>query len=166
VSFSFGWWTTPERRCAVEARLNDSCHDLDEIALREARRLRSRTSHHVDTRGVSGAQLVGSADDLARAVRNLLDNADRHARSAVTVALSETDNAITLTVTDDGPGIPDDRKEWIFERFTRLDNARARDTGGTGLGLAITHEVVTAHGGSITVDNTPGARFTIALPRA
>jgi signal transduction histidine kinase len=138
--------------------------DLDEIVLREARRLRSRTSHDVDTRGVSGAQLVGNADDLGRAVRNLLDNADRHARSTVTVGLGEGEDAITLTVADDGPGIPDDRKEWIFERFTRLDDARTRDTGGTGLGLAITHEVVTAHGGTITVDNTPGARFTIALP--
>ena len=137
--------------------------DLDEIVLREARRLRSRTAHRVDTSGVSGAQLVGSADDLARAVRNLLDNADRHARSTVRVALRETD-AITLTITDDGPGIPDERMDWIFERFTRLDNARARDTGGTGLGLAITHEVVTAHGGSIAVENTPGAQFTVSLP--
>jgi signal transduction histidine kinase len=138
--------------------------DFDEIVLREARRLRSRTSHRVDTSGVSGAQLVGNPADLTRAVRNLLDNADRHARSAVTVALAETSTELTLTISDDGPGIPEDRKQWIFERFTRLDDARARDTGGTGLGLAITHDVVTAHGGTIVVDNTPGAQFTIELP--
>jgi HAMP domain-containing protein len=97
--------------------------DLDEIVPREARRMRSRSAHRVDSSSVSGAQLVGNANDLARAVRNLLDNADRHARSAVTVALAETDDEVALMVSDDGPGIPDDRKEWIFERFTRLDDA-------------------------------------------
>jgi signal transduction histidine kinase len=138
--------------------------DLDEIVLTEARRLRSRTSHRIDTSGVSGAQLPGHPDALARAVRNLLDNADRHARSTVTITLSESDTTATLTIADDGLGIPVDQQGRIFERFTRLDNARARDTGGTGLGLAITHDVVVSHGGTIGVDNAPGARFTISFP--
>jgi signal transduction histidine kinase len=140
--------------------------DLDEIVLREARRLRSRAEGRVqvDTSHVSGAQVVGSADQLTRAVRNLLDNAARHARSAVTLMLSETSREVTLVVADDGAGIPPDQRERIFERFTRLDEARARDTGGTGLGLAITQEVVRAHSGTISVENTPGARFTITLP--
>jgi signal transduction histidine kinase len=138
--------------------------DLDEIVLREARRLRSRTAHRVETTGVSGAQLSGNADALARAVRNLLDNAARHARSTVTVTLVESDAAVTLTVADDGPGVPLDKHALIFERFTRLDDSRDRDAGGTGLGLAITHDVVLAHGGTVAVDNTPGARFTITLP--
>jgi signal transduction histidine kinase len=138
--------------------------DLDEIVLSEARRLRSRTAHHVDTARVSGAQLSGNADALGRAIRNLLDNAARHARSTVTVTLSESDTAATLTIADDGPGIPSDQQEHIFERFTRLDDARARDSGGSGLGLAITHDVVLAHGATIVVDNAPGARFTITFP--
>jgi signal transduction histidine kinase len=138
--------------------------DLDEIVLTEARRLRSRTLHRVDTTRVSGAQLTGNRDQLARAVRNLLDNAARHANSTVTATLAESESAITLIVVDDGPGIPVDQEQWIFERFTRLDDARTRDNGGTGLGLAITQEVVIGHGGTITVDSAPGARFTVSFP--
>ncbi|HXY93471.1 MAG TPA: ATP-binding protein [Acidimicrobiia bacterium] len=140
--------------------------DLDEIVLSEARRIRARSELHVDTSGVSGAQLDGNPDELGRAVRNLLDNAARHARSTISVSLGETANAVRLAVTDDGPGIPADQRERIFERFTRLDNARARDTGGAGLGLAITHDIVAAHGGSISLDNVPGARFTVEFPVA
>ena len=71
-----------------------------------------------------------------------------------------------LAVADDGPGIPTPSSERIFERFARLDDARTRDTGGTGLGLAITHDVVTAHGGTITLENAPGASFTLTFPLA
>jgi signal transduction histidine kinase len=138
--------------------------DLDEIVLSEARRLRSRTSHAVDTSGVSGAQLPGDARALARAVRNLVDNAARHARSTVTITLTESDATVTLTVADDGRGIPVDEQARVFERFTRLDDGRARDVGGTGLGLAITHDIVVSHGGTIEVDNAPGARFTVSFP--
>jgi signal transduction histidine kinase len=140
--------------------------DLDEIVLAETRRLRSRTPHLVDTSGVSGAQLVGNRDQLTRAIRNLLDNAARHATSRVIATLSESPSAITLSVVDDGPGIPLEQRERIFERFTRLDDARARDNGGTGLGLAITREVVAAHGGTITVNGEPGATFTVSFPLA
>jgi signal transduction histidine kinase len=138
--------------------------DLDELVLQEARRLRSRTEHRIDTTGVSGAQLDANPDQLVRAVRNLLDNATRHARTLVTVTLQESDTAVVLTVADDGPGIPPEARDRVFERFTRLDGARDRDEGGTGLGLAITQEVVTAHGGTIAVDDVPGARFTISFP--
>jgi len=84
----------------------------------------------------------------------------------VTVTLNETDSAAVLTVADDGPGIPPDQRDRIFERFARIDGARSSDNGGTGLGLAITHDVVIGHGGSILVDNAPGARFTVSLPVA
>ncbi len=138
--------------------------DLDEIVLMEARRLRSRSSHHVDTTGVSGAQINGNHDQLTRAVRNLLDNAARHTTSVVTVTLQETNVATTLVVSDDGPGIPAHLHADIFERFSRLDDARDRDAGGTGLGLAITRDVVTSHGGTITLENDHGARFTVTFP--
>lgn len=152
----------------VDASAHDASHrepvDLDEIVLQEARRLRSRTPHRIDTTAVSGAQLDANPDQLVRAVRNLLDNAARHARSTVTVTLRESDAAVVLTVADDGSGIPSDQREQIFDRFTRLDDSRTSDRGGTGLGLAITREVVHAHGGTIAVDATPGARFTITFP--
>jgi signal transduction histidine kinase len=138
--------------------------DVDEIVLTEARRLRSRTACRIDTTAVSGAQVDANADQLARAVRNLLDNAARHARTRVTVSLRETEHEVILIVADDGTGIPPDQRERVFERFARLDGARARDEGGTGLGLAITRQVVHQHGGTITVDDASGARFTIALP--
>jgi signal transduction histidine kinase len=152
----------------TDSRPTDVTHretvDLDEIVLTESRRLAGHTTHTVDTSAVSGAQLSGNADLLTRAVRNLLDNADRYASSAVVVSLVETDHCVVLTIADDGPGIPSAEQERIFERFTRLDDARTRETGGTGLGLAITHDVVTAHGGTITLDNDPGARFTLTFP--
>jgi signal transduction histidine kinase len=138
--------------------------DLDEIVLTEARRLRSRTPHRIDTTHVSGGQLDGNRDQLTRAVGNLLDNAARHATTTVTVSVAETDDAVTLVVADDGPGIPPEKQRTVFERFARLDDARARDNGGAGLGLAITREVVTAHHGSISVENAPGATFTVRFP--
>jgi signal transduction histidine kinase len=138
--------------------------DLDEIVLRESRRLRERTTHHVDTTAVSGAQLIGNPDDLERAVRNLFDNADRHAESTITVTLDESEQSVTLVVADDGPGVPVERREQIFERFTRLGNARGRDDGGTGLGLAITHDIVVAHGGTISLVDAAGARFVARFP--
>jgi signal transduction histidine kinase len=140
--------------------------DLDEIVLAEARRLHTNTALSVDTRAVSGAQVDGNADQLLRVVRNLLDNAARHARSEVVLSLAESSTDVTLRVVDDGPGIPDADRERVFERFARLDDARGRDGdgGGAGLGLAIVHDVVVAHGGSVAVENAPGAAFTVVLP--
>jgi signal transduction histidine kinase len=138
--------------------------DLDDIVLAEARRLRANTAHTVDTAGVSGAQLVGNPDQLSRAVRNLLDNADRYATSMITIELAELGDAVVLTVTDDGPGIPEAERARVFERFARVDDARAGSNGGAGLGLAITRDVVTAHGGTIDVANRPGASFTLTFP--
>jgi len=138
--------------------------DLDEIVLQQARQLREQSRHGVDTSAVSGAQVLGNADQLARAIRNLLDNADRHAASSITLTLHETDNTAVLTIADDGPGIPLDSREAIFERFLRLDDARTRDVGGSGLGLAITKEIVDVHKGTIAVNDAPGAKFTLIFP--
>ena len=82
------------------------------------------------------------------------------------VSLVESPTDVTLRVVDDGPGIPDADHQRVFERFARLDDARGRtgDDGGAGLGLAIVHDVVVAHGGSVAVENTPGAAFTVVLP--
>src|SRR4029079_17906045 len=148
---------------AAEAR--HELVDLDDIVLAEARRARTTAAVQIDTTGVSGAQVEGNGDELTRVVRNLLDNAVRHADSAVALRLEETDDDACLRVADDGPGVDEADRQRIFERFARSDDARARDTGGTGLGLAIVYEVVLAHGGSIDVTNHTGACFTVRLPR-
>ncbi len=106
---------------------------------------------------------------LGQVVRNLLDNAIRHASSVVRMATTSADGTTTITVADDGPGIPEDERDQIFERFVRLDEARSRDSGGTGLGLAVARSLVEAHGGSIGVSTDPelgGALFKVTLPAA
>ncbi|WP_425322729.1 sensor histidine kinase [Actinoplanes ianthinogenes] len=110
--------------------------------------------------------LVAEPDALARVVANLLDNACRHRRSTVTVRTAADRDDLLIVVTDDGPGIPAADRERVFDRFTRLDDARARDAGGSGLGLAIVRELVRRHGGSVTLgDAEPGLRVEVRLPR-
>jgi signal transduction histidine kinase len=141
--------------------------DLDDLVDRHARRLRAGGRVAVDSRGVGAAQVVGDRDQLARAIGNVVDNAARHARTTVTLAVREDGGTAVVSVADDGPGIPPDRRDEVFERFSRLDDARSAPAGGTGLGLAIAREIVVVHGGTIAVDpaHTPGARLVITLPR-
>ncbi|MGX1881326.1 ATP-binding protein [Streptomyces sp. NPDC055287] len=115
----------------------------------------------------SGAfEVAGSRQQLARVLGNLLDNAQRHARSAVEIRLRAEGGAVRVEVADDGAGVPVGERERIFERFVRLDDARTRDDGGAGLGLAIARDVATRHGGSLTVGEGErgGALFTLRLP--
>ncbi|MFF3781430.1 ATP-binding protein [Streptomyces sp. NPDC001933] len=114
-------------------------------------------------------EVAGSRGQLARVIGNLLDNAERHARSAVTVSVRAAERGgVVVAVTDDGAGVPPDERERIFERFVRLDDARTRDDGGAGLGLAIARDVAVRHGGRLTVDGARegGARFELRLPGA
>jgi len=153
-----------------ESRLmaNPGPVDVDALVGAEVARLRSRGRVAVDASGVSPGRGWGVAGHLEQAVRNLLENAERHARSAVSASLSNDGAALLLMITDDGPGVPLEDQERIFDRFVRLDEARTRDSGGAGLGLAITREIVGAHGGEVGVDDAPGggARFVVRLPRA
>jgi signal transduction histidine kinase len=151
-----------ERRLVVRSRPVD----LREVVLDEVERAGSRVRVRLDTAGVAAATVHGDREELARVVRNLLDNAVRYARDRVELSLAERNRHVELSVADDGPGVPAAARERVFERFARLDEGRARDAGGTGLGLAIVREVVVAHGGSVTVDSAPGARFVINLPRS
>jgi signal transduction histidine kinase len=139
--------------------------DLDDVVLEAARSMHP-PGIAVNVRQVSAAQVVGHRDQLHRVVSNLLDNAIRHATREITVTLSERDGAVTLTVTDDGPGIPPERHADIFERFRRVDDARTAGRGGTGLGLAIARDLVEGHGGTISVDadHQAGARFVVTVP--
>jgi signal transduction histidine kinase len=116
--------------------------------------------------GAASVPLTGDVDALGRIASNLIDNAVRHAASAVTVDVAVADGGMAaLTVTDDGPGIPAADTERVFDRFTRLDEARSRDAGGTGLGLPIVRELVRIHGGTVGLENNqPGLRAVVHLP--
>ncbi len=141
--------------------------DLDDLALTEARRVR-RSGLDVDTSGVTAGRVRGDATALAQVVRNLVENAARHADARIAVAVREAGDHVELSVEDDGPGIPESQRERVFERFVRLDEARARDAGGSGLGLAIVKEIVAAHGGTVAISSAGlgGARFVVRLPAA
>lgn len=140
--------------------------DLDDLVFAEAARLRATTSVRVDVSGVSAGRVDGDEPALLRMVANLASNAARHATAAVTFSLAARDGLVELTVDDDGPGVPEADRERIFDRFVRLDAARARDDGGAGLGLSIVAGVVAAHGGKVGVASAPagGARFAVTLP--
>lgn len=137
--------------------------DLDDLAFEEGHRLRSATSLRVDTSKVGAARVHGDVDALRRVLRNLGENAARHASSRIDIALADRGGDVVLTVDDDGQGIPEPEHDRVLGRFVRLDEARSRDDGGSGLGLSIVDEVARAHGGSIKIEQSPlgGARIRV-----
>jgi two-component system OmpR family sensor kinase len=115
-----------------------------------------------------GLSVAADKNRLHQVFTNLLANARTHtpAGTTVTVTATGTDTDVVITVADDGPGIPADVRDSLFERFVRADTSRQRATGSTGLGLAIVDGLVHAHKGTIVVTSLPGdTRFTITLPR-
>jgi signal transduction histidine kinase len=140
--------------------------DLDDLAVAEAHRLRTEGRVRVDAASVHAARVAGDPTALSQVVRNLVDNAARHASGRVSIAVAVDGDDAVLLVEDDGPGIPAADRDRVFERFTRLDDARSRTSGGAGLGLAIVAQVVEAHGGTVTCGDAPGggARFEVRLP--
>ncbi|MFJ3276323.1 sensor histidine kinase [Streptomyces sp. NPDC086776] len=111
--------------------------------------------------------VAGDAHRLQQAIGNLLANARTHTPPGtdVTIALTTEPAGVSLSVSDDGPGIPEELRPEVFGRFVRADHARSRSTGSTGLGLAIVHAVITAHGGTATVTSRPGhTTFRLTLP--
>jgi signal transduction histidine kinase len=101
---------------------------------------------------------------LTRLVTNLLDNAQRHAGTSVGVRVRADDGEAVLEVRNDGPAIDPADRERIFERFTRLDDARSRDHGGAGLGLPIARDIAHHHGGTLAVIDAEGTTFQARLP--
>ncbi|MGI8332018.1 sensor histidine kinase [Actinomadura scrupuli] len=103
---------------------------------------------------------------MSRLLANLMDNAERHARSQIMVSVRADGSSAIMEVADDGPGIAPEARKVVFERFTRLDTARDREAGGFGLGLAIAREIAEVHRGTLTIeDSERGARFVLRLPR-
>ncbi len=141
--------------------------DLDDIVFEEARRVPSPIQ--IDVSRVSAGQVNGDVEQLRRVVRNLFDNALRHATQAIEVDLSSVGGRVSVAVDDDGPGVAPEDRTRIFERFVRLDESRTRSDGGTGLGLAIVTELVDSLGGDVHVESSErlgGARFVFTLPDA
>ncbi|MEO8424692.1 MAG: ATP-binding protein, partial [Actinomycetota bacterium] len=140
--------------------------DLDDLVLEEATRLRATTGLRIEIDAVSAGRVGGDHARLERLVRNLTENAARHARGVVALSLRATDGGVVFAVEDDGEGIEAEQRERIFERFVRLDEARDRDSGGSGLGLAIVRELAVAHGATLVVTDAHigGARFEVRFP--
>jgi signal transduction histidine kinase len=138
--------------------------DLDDVVIEEATRARSSTSATIDTGNVSAAPVVGDADELRRLVRNLTENAVRHAGGSIRLSLVSDDGGVRLDVVDDGPGIPPADRERVFDRFTRLDGVRSRSSG-SGLGLAIARAIAERHDGTLeAVACDSGAHFVLRMP--
>ncbi|MEF9873612.1 MAG: ATP-binding protein [Glutamicibacter sp.] len=114
--------------------------------------------------------ILGDADLLMTAIRNLIDNAIRYSpeNTTVGVGIRQRDGYAQISVTDQGPGISAEEQERVFERFYRVDSARSRQTGGTGLGLSIVKHVLANHGGEVSLWSQPGhgSTFTLRLPLA
>lgn len=140
---------------------------LDDLAQAEADRAR-RDAHCVIDTDFRPVQLDADPVAISRMIRNLVENAVRHAVSCVTIEVGGRDGVAILTVTDDGPGIAPADRNRVFERFVRLDSDRARSGGGTGLGLAIVAEVVAAHRGTVAIDDPlhGGTTLIVTLPQS
>jgi two-component system OmpR family sensor kinase len=146
--------------------------DLSRLAIEVTNDARVAGPDHRWSLDLPDEPLVVRGDEhrLHQVVANLLSNARVHtpAGTSVVVRLSadpQTDRQVLLSVSDDGPGIPPELQEHVFERFVRADSSRSRVKGSTGLGLAIAHAVVKAHGGSLTLaSDKNGTEFSITLP--
>lgn len=140
--------------------------DLDEIASRVASAARTRHPDAELTTSLQPVRVLGDPAALERVLTNVVDNAVLHGGGRVDVSVVSEGGFGRITVDDDGPGIAVADRRRVFERFSRLDASRSRRSGGAGLGLAMVEEIVTAHGGGVTIEDAPlgGARFVLSVP--
>jgi two-component system, OmpR family, sensor kinase len=163
---------TLARADAGQTQLNESHIDLRELVDETCRMLQPIAAERnvTITQRLAYAPIIGDRDRLGEAVANLVSNAIRYNKlgGRVDVTLQAGADDVTLTIADTGPGIPEGDRQFIFDRFYRIDKARSRAIDGTGLGLAITKWIIDAHGGTITVHNGAdvGAVFEVRLKRA
>jgi two-component system, OmpR family, sensor histidine kinase SenX3 len=122
----------------------------------------------ISTGDIANGVVLGDRDQLIMAIQNLVENAVNYSPEGTQVTVSSIvkDGIITISITDQGIGIPENEKERIFERFYRVDPARSRESGGTGLGLSIVKHVATKHGGEVSVWSVEdvGSTFSLKLP--
>ena len=124
-----------------------------------------KNGHEIDLHIEQRQELTLRANDFVRAITNVLMNAHRYAGKAF-LNMGVRDGFLDITIDDDGPGIPDDKKADVFKAFYRLDESRNPKTGGVGLGLTITRDIVLAHGGDILLEDSPqkGLRVHLKFP--
>jgi signal transduction histidine kinase len=146
----------PRRELDLATLVRNVCEDWPDVELT------------VDTAACATPLLFdGQPVALRRGLCNVIDNALKYGQRA-RVGLSVAADGITVTVDDDGPGLPEEELERVFRPFYRVEQSRSRDTGGVGLGLAVARTVFRAHGGDVRLENRPegGLRATVTLPRA
>jgi signal transduction histidine kinase len=150
-----------ERRLAAEQQRVDVTALLRAVAADTSAR---RIDIVVDT--PAAVATIGNADQLRRLFGNVTENAARYARARIVITARVATDCVRVEIDDDGPGIPEADRERVFDRFVRLDSSRERGTGTAGLGLAIAREITVAHGGHISVAESPlgGARVIVTLP--
>lgn len=141
--------------------------DLDDVLDAEIRRLRPVSDLQISAE-LFPVRITADGRRLGQVVRNVLDNANRHARSRISIQLGVNPSGVTITVDNDGDPVPMEERTRIFERFVRLDESRSRESGGSGLGLAIAAGIMAAHHGTITATEAPSGdcRFVVFLPPA
>lgn len=137
---------------------------LSSLLTEAAAKLR-RSGVSVETDVSDGLYMTGRPIALERCISNILTNA-RHYADSVWISLHETAGGVEILIDDDGPGIPETERDEVFRPFVRVDESRNQKTGGVGLGLSISQDTIFAHGGSITLDESPkgGLRVIIKLP--
>jgi len=140
--------------------------DLDDLVSIVTSRFPGDSNVRIERADIEPVQISGDPVLLEQVIRNLVENARRHARTRVAISLRRRGDTAELIFDDNGPGIAPHDRDRVFERFSRLDDARARDSGGAGLGLAIVADIVAAHDGRVTVTDSPlgGARLEVVLP--
>jgi heavy metal sensor kinase len=152
----------------LKTRVN--LHDGIEAAVRPLRPLADAKRLRLEVNGGRTWEAEADPQRLHQALTSMIENAIKFVQPGgeVEVTTWGEDDEVGVTVRDNGPGIPADAREHIFDRFYRADPARGRDVGGSGLGLAICSEVAKAHGGRLWVESEEGkgSSFTLALPRA
>lgn len=138
--------------------------DIDEVVSAEIARLEALGRHTISA-NIIAVRVRGDGEKLARALRNITDNASRHTRDGLNfaMAVSADRDYVSVTVSDNGPGISDCDKSRVWQRFVRLDTDRERSSGGSGLGLAIVEEIVRAHHGHVAVVDHPGGGATVGF---
>jgi two-component system sensor histidine kinase SenX3 len=157
----------------VDALANPAKVSIDSVVSSaiDQNRVAAEASHiSIATRKPSRAVVLGDESLLVVALHNLIANAIQYSpdNSRIGIGVSNVDNIVEISITDQGVGIPEEDRDRVFERFYRIDPARSRNTGGSGLGLSIVKHVVQNHGGDIRVWSQPGkgSTFTIRLPEA
>ncbi|MBO5442463.1 MAG: two-component sensor histidine kinase [Alphaproteobacteria bacterium] len=139
--------------------------DMNEMILSIINKFRNKKALIRYTTNDQVSAIQGREQALKRAVTNVISNAFRYGKT-IAVDLESNNNKLEITIDDDGPGIPEDKREDVFKAFYRIEGSRNKETGGVGLGLSIAKDVITSHGGKIELTDSPlgGLRVLISIP--